>query len=817
MSKMKVAFFATLVSLAFLLTACGGGGSSSGTNPEVPESPGGSAGVAVDPYIVGAVFKELDSDGEIIQTSTPSGTDGAFTFAAKLTQGNLVVMSVQGLHNGLPFKGTLKRVVGSEEETVVVSPLTTLVAEGNTPAQVVGILQTAGIEITEADIIKDPMAVLAEKPELVIAAIAVNTVLTSNADPETALDSVVQTLNKVKVEGEDITEDQISTAVVLSNYMVDQAEEAVRDEVSADEALNTAAGELTTEVISSVSEAVSDPNNDVVVLDDSGGSLAPATGSIQEYLNAAFAALEGNPDDPNGPSTATLLDAVDNFQKASALVGVDTDASQALQDEALFFGSLTHLAILADPYSDLTDNGLNNLGDIFDAFGLAGTNAERTYFDLIQIENCVDVLVYTDPSGVEYWEQDCTLPDLPADSPTSGELKQALAQKLSAALDAAIEDLGKISTSFNKVWLDSVDESATEFDYSDALFFKGIAQAMLVELNLLQAYNFDIDIDALQRAETENPEMTPESFLADHPALGSLVSQENLTAAKTYIGQSVDTLKSAVTAIDAEYKGTDNVQEDDLISFYSCDWNWDSNQYVCDHNAEEVTSTLEALTEIKNALSAGVTVDDNGTATTSDDIVMDFYKFFDGFDIREQLPPVTDEMAGNFPDPTLNGIVDPQQVDINEDRDGDGYPDLVNDYTFFFSGMISGQQPSAYFGWENGYASEQFSFSAEGNSFTYRWDMQDFGPNVLEPYTSAEGSGSWEIVNGDLILTFVAPIDSWRSDGQMDTIVIDLLHGGDEWADVSENHYLQNVPVQADPIEANWGFGYGGGDPAQMQ
>ena len=146
-----------------LLTACGGGG-----DPSVDISPGGAVtqGIAVDPYIEGAVFQEIDADtGDFLQESSTSNEFGQFTFPQPLTPGSVVEMKIsnKGLHGGAPYQGMLRRVVtADDEDPMVVSPLTTLLANGITPEELIAIFHDAGLSgLTISDLYADPMEGLA--------------------------------------------------------------------------------------------------------------------------------------------------------------------------------------------------------------------------------------------------------------------------------------------------------------------------------------------------------------------------------------------------------------------------------------------------------------------------------------------------------------------------------------------------------------------------------------------------------------------------------------------------------------------------------
>jgi len=147
-----------------LLAACSGGGDSS-----VDLSGGGPMDqiIAVDPYIEGAVFQEIDADtGAVLQESNLSNEFGRFTFPQPLTPASVVELmdSNKGLHGGAPYQGMLRRVVtAADKDPLVVSPLTTLLANGITPEELIALFNDAGLTgLTVADLYADPMNGLAD-------------------------------------------------------------------------------------------------------------------------------------------------------------------------------------------------------------------------------------------------------------------------------------------------------------------------------------------------------------------------------------------------------------------------------------------------------------------------------------------------------------------------------------------------------------------------------------------------------------------------------------------------------------------------------
>ena len=146
-----------IAAVVLSLAACGGGG---GGGSQAADT--GIKGVAVDPYIVGAAFCEDKNTNGVCdpgeQVSTASDAAGRFTFSNALTLGSDIIIAVQGTHNGVTYTGDIKRKVDQADD-LVVSPLTTLLANGWTAANVVAVLNSGGITgLTGADLTKDPMA-----------------------------------------------------------------------------------------------------------------------------------------------------------------------------------------------------------------------------------------------------------------------------------------------------------------------------------------------------------------------------------------------------------------------------------------------------------------------------------------------------------------------------------------------------------------------------------------------------------------------------------------------------------------------------------
>lgn len=156
MKRAKPFLWLPVLLLTGLLAACG-------STKDAPPATGVSAGIAVDPYIANARFEEVSSDGaRIIQnSSTASDGRGRFSFAAPVQEDSIIRLksSNRGMHGNAPFEGMLKRRVrAGDAQNVVVSPLTTLLANGMSEPEVIALLETAGLEgLSEPELTGDPM------------------------------------------------------------------------------------------------------------------------------------------------------------------------------------------------------------------------------------------------------------------------------------------------------------------------------------------------------------------------------------------------------------------------------------------------------------------------------------------------------------------------------------------------------------------------------------------------------------------------------------------------------------------------------------
>jgi len=149
-----------------MLAACGGGSSSdtfSSTGNNLPGTVASNSGVLVDPYISGAILQEVSADRSVVWQRQSSATDtqGNFAFPNNFREGSIVEIKIanRGTHVGAAYTGILKRTIEpGTSGSIVVSPLTTLVANGSSKAEVIDMLAGVGLTgLTSADIDANPM------------------------------------------------------------------------------------------------------------------------------------------------------------------------------------------------------------------------------------------------------------------------------------------------------------------------------------------------------------------------------------------------------------------------------------------------------------------------------------------------------------------------------------------------------------------------------------------------------------------------------------------------------------------------------------
>ena len=490
--------------------------------------------------------------------------------------------------------------------------------------------------------------------------------------------------------------------------------------------------------------------------------FADPIGELQIKFNAGMTAYKealSSEDLVKGTNLPLLRQATGNLVAAADLANANQDVSPT-GDAARFFGAISRLASLGvDTASDGVANGLNTFGDVLDAIGVPAESTTRDWSDLIEPpQTCVD---YTSP----FPYTDCT-PNLPATSPTSGEIKTLLDTKLNTQLDLAIADLNNIPAGFSYNFTDPQTLAVTNFDYGDVLALTAAAHGVKAEMAIAMAYDLNLDIDA---TFNDNGPASVQQFLLDNPTLGTLDASRyaaELTQAKTDLQTALNKMNEAINVIEAE--GTGITQENEFVSFYRLDWQCVPNGTSCtwievDNSVQEIANFRDGISKALTGLNGQVTVDDNDTPTiTTDDTIIDPSKFFAGINFRGLLPGFTGDNANSlFPDPSMGGVLVQTPENINQDFDGNGAADLLEEPNFY-AAMLNGRTFS--FDWstwlKNNYSVSwsALKFNSDG-TISADWNYWD---SSVYPGTSQSGTatGTWSILsapdNGQLSILFTS-------------------------------------------------------------
>lgn len=329
-------------------------------------------------------------------------------------------------------------------------------------------------------------------------------------------------------------------------------------------------------------------------------------------------------------------------------------------DTARFFYAVTEVAAhqAYDIESDGEDDGLQDLGDIMDAFGAP----ESGRLPLFNVD-------YDFRDGTDEYYDDPFPDPLPSGSPTGADLQNFCFNIIRPELEAAIASLNLVSTSFNKTWLEPFDDETVESDYGDVLYVKAMLQGALASIYIQRAYNLNVDI-----YEEDQSDKTDEQFIDDNPNIGALGSSYDsyLSTAKQL---SLDSLTNLEDTIDWIQDETDS-QSDDWVN-------------LVDEVSSDIDEAKLDIADAKNSMNGPTTVRDNDVDDPDDPdddpFTLDLSVFYAGVDFRTPnlLPPVTgDYVSGLFPDPTIKGIFG-SDLDLNEDNypqpESDGIPDIFDD------------------------------------------------------------------------------------------------------------------------------------------
>ena len=345
--------------------------------------------------------------------------------------------------------------------------------------------------------------------------------------------------------------------------------------------------------------------------------------TVGQINNAALSALKNS----NLPGAKYL------FDQAVSKVGSGT--SQADKDTAYFFRGVTRvLVFLADLSSDRDpSNGLQRVSDLIEAFGcVAGPTV-----DYLSSWNRVECPT-SSPTG----------------APDGNAIQTFLYGPFRDELLGALDDFSHVSTGFDLNWNAQPGDTGIDNDYSDVLVLKGLFEALISQVEFIGAFNTDVDIHDAD----VNPPASYQAFMANHPNFLHLVSGGRLTAAKNHLDQAFADLDAGIQSIRNE---TDD-QSNDFINLQGTP-------------TADVDAFLRVLSRGRTSLggtAVGVKMD---TTAGYKAFNLTLSIFFSNLDLRNQWPPYTGDLPGFFPDPTLNGAIG--GVNINEDGNGDGIPDVL--------------------------------------------------------------------------------------------------------------------------------------------
>ena len=746
-----------ITALIFGCSGGGGGGSSSSSSPPPDTSTTPSSGTISDPYVYNAWFDEISAtDGAILQSTTGvSDIKGNFTFPDALTAGSTITMrTTAGVMHATPTGVTTKyegpiltRRVSAElvaavanGEEVIVTPLTTYAEQ----------LQTAGLALNEDAAVEQILALIGndlitDKKQLFADPMEA---FETDGDNDPTLLQVSMAINVALEVGAELFEETFEKTLVLVQTILPKNEDgsapsedqfvaanAIIEVVASSEDPGKAAGAFEESKVEAIIAAVENlENGEVIVVADDGGV---ATNDYQDLFDTEFSAakdsletiLSGDLDGIN----AELIACANAFNQAKSTLELAKEASAAItvatndEDALNFFYAFSRIALLANPLTDNSENGLQRLSDVLDALGAPTDNAIRT--EEFGLEICTETPI-DDGNGGNWIEIECNSTlftdhdSIPDTTPSGSELQQFIYQRAGAELQNAVAALNEVSADFDlELTYDGVD---TDFDNGDVLYTKAAANAALFQANLLQGLNINADIKALAELDsTDNDTMQDAlNVTTDGVALkDSLLKTKDaaaLTAAKEFGILAVNGMKEAIVAIEAEKD--DDGQENDFINFYEAD---------ATEQAEIITKTVADLDKALELLKG---------ATNFDDCTINISGLFAGtIDLNSLLPTFTGDTPSMLPDATLGGMIS-GNLDINADEYGDGVPDILeyDGKAKFTAAMLNGK-----------------AFKAVGNNLNWYGTIAFNEDGTFNKLTEGENeaTGTWELAPDGLSIS----------------------------------------------------------------
>ncbi len=375
-------------------------------------------------------------------------------------------------------------------------------------------------------------------------------------------------------------------------------------------------------------------------------------GETREFNDPNFTDVDPTPSPTPGPSTNELtaqgletlavgrlsdyVAARDLFAQAVESIRPGTPPGDS--DTAYFFRALTRVAALvAELPSDGQSDGFNDVGDFLDALGYA-TSPRTSYLDL-------------------------QAPSTFGGATRGEDARLFLLGRVRAELEGAIEDLNKVSQSFNTVWNQPRVGGGTslqvESDYGDVLAFRGSFRGTLATLLVAGSYDFGGDV----ASQLNDVARTIQSILAANANALQPTGTTLLPTAQSQFGLGLDDLVAAVEWI----RNESDPQNDDLIN-------------IAETLEMDVDSFLAQAEEWSQALTNPTTVTSSGGLSSA---TLDLPHYFsNGFALRPALPPFTDNKAsGLFPGAPFgdvyHGYTPGDPSDPNRDSNSNGIPDIL--------------------------------------------------------------------------------------------------------------------------------------------
>jgi hypothetical protein len=249
-----------------------------------------------------------------------------------------------------------------------------------------------------------------------------------------------------------------------------------------------------------------------------------------------------------------------------------------------------------------------------------------------------------------------TLPqDIPATAPRTGEIVTTARSVLLPEIEAALGNLGRVAEA-NTVLVNPIDlpsclrlptrSSLVEIDRGDTTTLAGILRAAHAALDILAAYDADVDLQTAVK-------QPPRDILAAAPALLTLRSAASLTTARGFTDQALADLTLGITTILAE----EDDQTNDVLVILPQD-------RVGAERTQQIFNLLRQSLQTQIVLPTDVGLPEPER--------VDLSLFFSGgfTTLRPFLPAFTDRGTFDeqrFPDPTFGGIApDLTQQDLTK-------------------------------------------------------------------------------------------------------------------------------------------------------